>query len=142
MKRAMILAAVLVVVGGAAAGLRADDVKPDGDLKTMQGTWVRAEGGEPEVKWVIKGDTLKATVGDRDYTCKLALDPKATPHRSADIVIKEGADDSAGKTSRAIYKFDGDTMIFCVSTPGGENRPTEFKGVEGESFLFTLKKEG
>lgn len=139
MKRAMILAAV-VVVGGTVARLRADEAKPDGDLKAMQGTWVRAEGGGPEVKWVIEGDTLKATVGDQNFLCKMALAPKATPHRTADIAIKEGA--HAGESSKAIYKFDGEKMIFCVSTPGGENRPTEFKGVEGESFLFTLKKEG
>src|SRR4051794_30295760 len=79
MKRAMIL--TVLVALGAVSGLRADDAKPEGDLKKMQGTWVRDGGDGPEVKWVIEGDTLKAKVGDQDYTCKLTLDPKATPNR-------------------------------------------------------------
>jgi uncharacterized protein (TIGR03067 family) len=135
------LAVVAVAMAGAASVLRADDVKVSGDLKKMQGTWVRAGDEGPESKWVIEGDSLKATVNNQDYTCKLTNDPKATPHPSLDIVIKEGPGDTAGKTSKAIYKFDGEKLVLCISHPGGETRPAEFKTVENEAFMIELKKE-
>jgi uncharacterized protein (TIGR03067 family) len=130
-----------VILAGAAPALRADDAKVEGDLKKMQGTWVRAGDEGPDLKWVIEGDNLKASVNGQDYTCKLKLDAKATPHPSADLAIKDGPGDSAGKTSKGIYKFEGDRLVFCVTMPGGETRPTEFKNVEEERFVFTLKKE-
>ena len=32
-------------------------------------------------------------------------------------------------------------LVFCVAHPGIDTRPTEFKGVEEQTTLFTLKKE-
>ena len=58
MRQATRWVAVLAVVAGAASVLRADDVKVSGDLKKMQGTWVRAGDEGPESKWVIEGDSL------------------------------------------------------------------------------------
>src|SRR5262249_47882877 len=133
--------AVLTLAGLVSVSVRADDEKVSGDLKKMQGAWVKTEGEGPEARWVFEGDTLKAKVGDGEYVCKVTLDPKASPHPTADLAIKEGPGDVAGKTSRAIYKFDGDTLVFCVTHAGIDNRPTEFKGAEGEAFLFTFKKE-
>jgi uncharacterized protein (TIGR03067 family) len=143
MKRATWFATMLAVVAGlgAVSGLRAEDAKIDGDLKKMQGTWVRAGDDGPDSKWVIEGDSLKATVNGVDYSCKLTLDAKANPHSTADLAVKEGPPDTAGKTSKGIYKFDGDKLVLCVSMPGAENRPTEFKTVEDEFYLFELKKE-
>lgn len=133
--------AVLTVVLGAASGLRAEDAKVTGDLKKMQGAWVRDGDEGLESQWVIEGDTLKSTVNGQDYTATIRLDPKAAPHRSADITIKEGPAETLGKSSKAIYKFDGEKLVFCVSLPGADARPTEFKMVENEAFLFRLKKE-
>lgn len=121
-------------------GLRADDAKVTGDLKKMQGVWVN-DGDGPELRWVIDGQSLKATVNGSEYVCTIKLDPKAEPIPTADLTIKEGPGDSAGKTSRAIYKFDGEKMILCITHPGGDDRPTEFKATEEKSFLFTLKKD-
>ena len=132
--------AVTFTVILAASAIRADDAKVEGDLKKMQGTWVRAGDDGPDLKWVIAGETLKASVNGQEYTSKLTLDAKATPHPSADIVIKEGPGDSAGKTAKGIYKFDGDRLVFCITAPGNDSRPTEFKAVEDSQFLFTLKK--
>ena len=141
MRRSTRWVAALAVVFGAAVGLRAEDAKVTGDLKKMQGSWVRDGDEGLDAKWVIEGDNLKSTVNNQQYTCKMTLDPKATPHRSADITIKEGPGDSAGKLSKGIYKFDGEKLVFCVSIPGSDVRPAEFKMVENECFLFHLKKE-
>ncbi len=117
-----------------------DDAKASADLKKMEGTWVQGGSG-PDARWVIEGDSLKATVNGEEYVCTLKLDPEAKPHPSADIVIKKGPGDSAGKTSKAIYKFDGETLVFCVTHPGVENRPADYKEVQDEAFVFEFKKE-
>jgi uncharacterized protein (TIGR03067 family) len=136
--------AVLALAGAVSvsASGRADDEKVTGDLKKMQGAWVKTEGEGPDARWVFEGDTLKAKVGDNDYVCKVTLDPKASPHPTADLLVKEGPGDIVGKTSKAIYKFDGDKLVFCVTHAGVDNRPTDFKPAENESFLFEFKKEG
>lgn len=143
MSRATRYAAVLAVVLGAGlvSGSRADDAKVNGDLKKMQGTWVRAGNDGPDVKWVIDGESLKATVNGMEFVCTFTIDPKATPNPTADLAIKEGPGDAAGKNSKAIYKFDGDKLIFCVTSPGIDTRPAEFKAIENETHLFELKKE-
>jgi len=143
MRRTALLAVLAGLVSAAllAPGLRADDAKVSGDLKKMQGTWVNAGSEGPEARWVIEGETLKATVNGQDYNCTLSLDPKAEPHPTADLTIKEGPGDAVGKSSKAIYKFDGDKLVFCVTSPGGETRPAEFKTVEDQAYLFELKKQ-
>jgi uncharacterized protein (TIGR03067 family) len=45
-----------------------------------------------------------------------------------------------GKTYLGIYSLEGDTLKWCVSTPGNE-RPTEF-ATEGSNFLLLLKRQG
>jgi uncharacterized protein (TIGR03067 family) len=118
-----------------------DEAKNSADLSKMQGSWVQSGTG-PDARWVIKGEKLTATVNGEEYRCELTLDATAKPHPSADIAIKQGPGESPGKVSKAIYKFDGETLLICVARPGTENRPAEFKEAEDESYLFELKKEG
>jgi uncharacterized protein (TIGR03067 family) len=131
------LAAVLVL---ATLAVRADD-KVSGDLKKLQGTWVSAGGDGPDSTWKFEGQTLKTTVNGQDYTCTVKLDEKAKPHATIDLAVKDGPDDSSGKTAKAIYKFDGAKLFLCVTRPGNGSRPTEFKTTEDQIYLFELKKE-
>jgi uncharacterized protein (TIGR03067 family) len=131
----LLVAAVLL--GGGAARARADDDASAEALKTLKGTWVSDEGIDS--KWTFEGESLKASVNGLDYTCKVKVDPKAKP-ATIDIIIDEGPEDAKGKTSKCIYKLDGEKLILCVSLPG-HDRPKEFEQSEGESFLFELKKE-
>ena len=141
-QRAARWATVLGVLACAAQGLsRADDPKIDGDLKKMQGTWVNAVADGVDHHWIIKGDTVKASVNGLDYTCRITVDSRANPLPTADFTIKLGPEDSAGKTARGIYKFDGDRLIFCVALPCGDARPGDFKTVEKESYVIELKPE-
>ncbi|MFO0950724.1 MAG: TIGR03067 domain-containing protein [Isosphaeraceae bacterium] len=121
------------------AALRADD-KVEGDLKKMQGSWVKASDEGPEITWKVEGTTLKASVNGMDYTCSVKLDEKATPNATADLEIKEGPGDTTGKIAKAIYKFDGEKLVICISHPGND-RPGEFKYVEDQTVLLLLKKE-
>lgn len=128
--------AALVLVGGAAHALAADDSAADA-LKSLKGTWVSDEGIDSS--WTFDGETLKATVNGLDYTCKVKVDPKAKP-ATIDLSIDEGPEDAKGKTSKCIYKLEGGKLILCVSLPG-KDRPKEFEQNEGESYVFELKKE-
>ena len=141
-RRAALAAIFSVLTVAASLGLtaRADDEKITGDLKKIQGTWV-TDGAGPDSKWTFEGENLKATVNGADYTCTVKLDEKAKPHRSMDIAIKEGAGDSAGKSGKGIYKFDGAKLVICITMPGVDQRPSEFKSIEGETHVFELKKD-
>jgi uncharacterized protein (TIGR03067 family) len=138
------LMALLTVASGAAllagvasARAMAADETPADTLKALKGTWVSED--PVESRWTFEGETLKASVNGVDYTCKVKPDPKAKP-AALDFLIDEGPEDAKGKTSKCIYKLEGEKLILCVSLPGKE-RPKEFEINEGESYLFELKKE-
>lgn len=133
--------AALLVLTVAGLGVRADDAKVAGDLKKMQGTWVNATDDGPELRWSLEGDVLKATINGQEFVGKITLDEKAMPYPTADVVLTEGPNDAAGKTSKSIYKFDGEKLIFCASMPGADSRPAKFETVDGDAYVFDMKKE-
>ena len=108
-------------------------------LKPFQGSWA-TDGEGIDAKWTFEGEKLKATVNGTDYSCKVKIDTEAKPNATLDLEIEEGPDESKGKTSKCIYKLDGEKLTLCVSLPG-KDRPKDFAQVEDESYLFTLKKQ-
>ena len=126
-------------LGGGAARAFGDD-KPQSELlKPFQGTWA-SEGDGIDAKWTFEGEKVKATVNGTDYTCKVKVDTGAKPFSTIDFMIEEGPEDSKGKTSKCIYKLDGEKLTLCVSIPG-KDRPKEFAQTEDEAYLFELKKQ-
>jgi uncharacterized protein (TIGR03067 family) len=122
-----------------AALVRGDDASAiTGDLKALQGNWVFSVENE-EAKWSLEGDTLRATHNDTVFVCKVTLDSSANP-RAIDFFVKEGPNDVVGKTTLGIYKIEEGQATFCVRRPGENSRPTEFKDIEDETFVFVLKK--
>jgi uncharacterized protein (TIGR03067 family) len=109
-------------------------------VKKFEGTWKTAENEGIDAKWTFDGNMLKATVNGVDYTCKVSVDADAKPYSTMDLAIDEGPEDAKGKTSKAIYKFDGEKLTLCVSVPG-KDRPKDFMQVEDEAYLFELKKQ-
>ncbi len=132
--------AAAIVTG---SGVRGEEEKSalSGDLKRLQGTWVSTAENSQESRWVFEGKKANTTAAGRDYVCEVTLDPKATPHPTIDYLVIEGPDVSPGKTSRGIYKLEGDKLTICVTLPGAGARPAEFKAVEEEIHLFDLKRE-
>jgi uncharacterized protein (TIGR03067 family) len=126
-------------LGWGAARAFGDD-KPQSELlKPFQGTWA-TEGDGIDGKWTFDGEKVKATVNGTDYTCKVKVDADAKPLATIDFLIDDGPEDAKGKTSKGIYKLDGEKLRLCVSLPG-KDRPKEFSQIEDEAYLFELKKQ-
>jgi uncharacterized protein (TIGR03067 family) len=124
----------------ASSSVRGDDTAVEKDLKKLEGEWtIKSEGGS-EITYKFKGDKLEVTAPSRSYKMTVKLDPAAKPEKTLDFQIDEGPDDAKGKTSKAIYKFEGDdTFIFCMR-PEGE-RPDKYEQVGFEQILSKLTRK-
>ncbi len=122
----------------AGAGLRAADDKVDGDLKKLQGKWTSPAGDGGKVTYTFEGRKLKVVAPRRTYEITVTLDTAAKPEKTIDLKIDEAPDDAKGKTSRGIYKFDGEKFVFCFRPLG--DRPTEYKQVGYEQIVTELSR--
>lgn len=141
----LMLLIVLALVLSFAPAAGGADAK---DADALQGTWLAATAelaGKPfpdevrkSIKLVIKDDTYTVTVGKQPDRGTVKLNPGAKP-KEMDVTGTDGP--NKGKTFRAIYELDGDTLRICYDL-SGKGRPTEFKTKEGtQLFLVTYKRE-
>ena len=122
-----------------AVSARGDEKSQAELIKPFLGTW--ASSGEGiDATWTFESEKVKATVAGMEYTCKPKIDADAKPFATIDLVIDDGPEEAKGKTSKGIYKIDGEKLTLCVSAPG-KDRPKEFAQVDDEAYLFELKKE-
>jgi uncharacterized protein (TIGR03067 family) len=140
-RRGWVAAALLLPLGVlSSARVRGDDAKEvAGDLKLMQGTWSFKPADDVDVTWTLVGETLKATAQGQEYVCKVTLNPKLTP-RTIDFFVTQGPNEVVGRSALGIYKIENDGVTFCVARPGDDRRPSEFKGVEDETYVFVIKR--
>jgi uncharacterized protein (TIGR03067 family) len=131
--------AALGLLSGVTAQALADDKSQTEQLKPLQGNWA-TDGDGLDAKWNFDGEKVKASVNGTDYSCKVTIDSEAKPNPTLDLVIEDGPEEAKGKTSKAIYKLDGEKLTLCVSVPG-KDRPKDFAQAEDEAYLFTLKKQ-
>ncbi len=132
-----LLLAVALIVPSVAA-FAADDAKVEGDLKKIQGKWTAPAGDGTKVTYAFDGKKLKVVAPTRTYEMTVKLDPEAKPDKTIDFQIDEGPEDSKGKTSKGIYKFDGDDFVFCFAPQG--DRPTKYEMEGYEKIVTTLTK--
>lgn len=130
------LAAMLTI----GAGLRAADDKAEDDLKKMEGTWTTPASDGGKATYTFKGEKLKVVAPSRTYEITVSIDPKAKPEKTIDFKIDEAPDDAKGKTSKGIYKFDGDDKLIWSFRPEGD-RPKEYEMVGVEQILSELTRE-
>ena len=95
------------------------------DRERLQGTWTFVSG-KREAQLLISGDhfTMRFRNGDI-YVGTFTLDPTSRP-RAMDMLIQDGPEPHRGKTSLAIYQFDGHHLIWAPAEPG--------KGERGRAF--------
>ncbi len=132
------LALALAALIGTAAVRGADD-KIDGDLKKIQGKWSVPSSQGGKVTYTIEGDKLKVVAPTRSYAMTLKLDESAKPEKTIDFQIDEGPDDSKGKTSKGIYKFEDDKFVFCFAPEG--DRPAKYEMEGYEKIVVKLARD-
>jgi uncharacterized protein (TIGR03067 family) len=140
--------ALLLVAAGLL--LAADNPKDDAskaDLDKMQGNWKVSSltvNGEPapaekiqDVRLTVKGNKFAVKLADQ--TVELAAKLDATKKvKEIDLTYDTG--DNKGKTHKAIYKLEGDTMTMCRPQEAGNERPTEFASKAGSMHILTVWK--
>ena len=131
---------ILAVLIAVCASGRADDEKADADLKKLEGKWTAPAGDGGKVTYTFKGKKLKVVAPSRTYEMTVTIDSEAKPEKTIDFKIDEAPDDAKGKTSKGIYKFEGDDKLIWCFRPEGE-RPAKFEMVGFEQILGELKRE-
>lgn len=137
---ASLVASRLGFVSARAADDGKDEKKVDPELKKFEGKWTMpAASGEGTVSYVFKGNKLKIEAPSRSYEMTVTIDSSAKPDKTIDFHIDEGPEDAKGKTSKGIYKFDGDSKLTLCYAPTGD-RPTKYEQVGYEQILSTLTR--
>ena len=137
-----IAALALVTVALAAVSQAADDKKDndtDADRKKMQGEWTAPSAGSEKSVYTFKDDKLSVKAPSRSYEITVTLDAAAKPEKSIDLKIDKAPEDAKGKTSKGIYKFDGDDkLVICFRAEG--ERPTKFEQIGFEQIVVELTR--
>ncbi len=147
MIRVLALFACCLFTSSATLGGKPDDAAAK-DLKAMVGNWklTKAELGGKDTLALFKdlkfeipaSGKYKLELGGQKDEGTFTVDPSKKPSEM-DIKVVDGP--NKGKTIKAIYKLDGDTVSICYGLGGGD-RPTKFETKEGTmQFLAVYKRE-
>ena len=116
------------------------DAKAGEDRKKMQGEWTAPSAGTEKTTYTFKDDKLSVKAPSRSYEITVTLDEAAKPDKTIDLKIEKAPDDAKGKTSKGIYKFDGDDKLVICFRPEGE-RATKFEQVGFEQIVVELTRK-
>jgi uncharacterized protein (TIGR03067 family) len=109
------------------------------DLKKMEGKWTAPSASGGKSTYTFKGKTLKIDTPSRTYDITITVDATAKRDKTIDFKIDDAPEDAKGKTSKGIYKFDGDDkLILCFRGEG--DRPTKFEQSGFEQILVELSR--
>ena len=138
----LFLFSLFAFVAAPAAG----DDKPDAaaDLKAMVGKWTvtKAELGGKDITEHLKdmkfaitdGGKYTAQVGEEKDAGTFTVDVSKSPRR---MDVKPTGGPARGKTVKAIYKIDGDTLVLCYEHDTSvEKHPETFESKDGTTLLL------
>jgi uncharacterized protein (TIGR03067 family) len=110
------------------------------DAERLQGTWGYVSG-QREAQLLISGEhfTVRFRNGDI-YVGTFTLDPTNRP-RAMDMFIQDGPEPHKGKTSLAIYEFDGNHLIWAPAEPGKSERNRAFPPSDDREHLCIIFRQ-
>lgn len=139
--------ALLVLVAGLLLGASPKDDASKADLEKMQGNWkmtsLTVNGMEAPaekvqaIRLTVKGDKYTVKVDNRTIELTFKLDAGKKP-KTVDLTYDDG--DNKGKTNRAIYKLEGDTMTMCRHQQPDQERPKDFDSKAGSNLNLAVWK--
>ena len=117
-----------------------EDPGVEAELKKLDGEWTVPSMASGDVTYRFKGKKLEIEAPSRSYKMTITVDPKAKPDKTIDFKIDDAPDDAKGKTSKGIYKLEGDdTLVLCFTGEG--DRPTKYEQNGFEQILTKLKRK-
>ena len=116
------------------------------DTTALQGTWRGTRYSEGKGDDPSKGVALELTFKDNHVNGKRL--PEEKPVGEGEVKISEDGKcmdgtNTKGKVCPGIFKIDGDTLLWCVTTTGNaEDRPKDFVAEPGKkSYLIIVKRQ-
>ena len=110
------------------------------EASRFDGRWRAGYTSSPSTFYEMEfsGDRFHALQGEQWYKGKVVIDAEADPAR-IDFTIRECDCGFVDKTSKGIFRWDGDVIEIRAPAPG-DPRPTEFDKESGETMR--LLREG
>ena len=138
--RSLAVVAVVFVAGP----VFADDKKNEADLKALVGKWKLAKGivsGQDVTGFIDKmkfeirdGGKFAIELGAEKYDGTLTVDAAKDPK---EMDLKPAGGFHKGRTLRALYKLDGDTLVICYNYDlANEKRMEAFESKNGTTTLI------
>ena len=107
------------------------------DLEQLQGAWVSVSGRH-QAELLVAGNLYAFKfVSGKIYMGTLDLDADEHP-RQMIMRIDEGPIKHKGQFALCIYELDGDTLRWCPTEPGSDERLTDFPCVDDGRYLCTV----
>src|SRR5262249_6407506 len=138
--------ALLLVAAGLLLAANKDDASK-ADLEKMQGNWKMSSltvNGEmvpaddvQKIHLTVKGNRYSVKRGDQPIELSFKLDA-GKKVKEIDLTYETG--DNKGKTNKAIYKLEGDTLTMCRHQEAERERPAEFASKAGSMHVITVWK--
>jgi len=131
---------ILLTAGTTALLLTQISRKPD--MNALQGTWAGQETGVPGVATiVVNGSTLEFRGADPAewYKATFFLERNGTPKQAVITIADSPEPQYVGKTTRVIYKLQGDTFTVAGNEPGDPSPPANFDAPTARKFVLKKK---
>jgi|GEM_PF-3652358 len=112
----------------------------------LEGKWEGGLGDVASQGWTfeVTGNKLEIGVPKQNvfYKGTLKINSNADP-KTMDFKISECSEKKyVGTTALAIYKFEGDNLVYASSEPGSAKRPSSFEaGKEKGMMVFILTRK-
>jgi uncharacterized protein (TIGR03067 family) len=113
----------------------------------LEGTWIvtsqslnglTSDSGGAEIAITIAGDHYEQSVdGNVDERGTIKVDSTTNP-MTIDFIISEGV--AKNTTQRGIVEVTGNTVKFCLNTPGALVRPADFTPLADHMLILAKKK--